>query len=392
MIPNPIEQISEAVLHDLIKNKVTEQKTIEYKSILKLTSEHDRKEFLADVSSFANAAGGDLIFGIKEDQGIPKDIPGIDLQDTDALKLKLEQILANGLEPRLPSIALQPVQLANNKHVLIIRIGKSWISPHRVTLGGHDKFYSRNSAGKFPMDVSELRISFNLSETLNDQIRRFREDRISKIQGNEMSVLFEGAAKIVMHLIPLVSFRPGISYNIMQIAQQPDKLPPLVASSGNSRINFEGLLTYTGAKQEESLSITQLYRTGIIEAIDTSLLMKRSEDNTKIIPSTALEIYLIRGLEEYLAIMKTLGVELPVLLFLTFIGIKSYFLGVKDSWRFYEVHAVDQDILLLPEVIIEDYAARTELILRPCFDVIWNACGYKGSFNYDDKGNWKPDR
>jgi len=53
-------------LEQLQSNAVLESKTIEYKKLLPTNSDADRKEFLADISSFANASGGDVIFGISE--------------------------------------------------------------------------------------------------------------------------------------------------------------------------------------------------------------------------------------------------------------------------------------------------------------------------------------
>jgi hypothetical protein len=44
---------------------------------------------------------------------------------------------------------------------------RSWIAPHRVK--ANDKFYGRNSKGKYPLDVSELRTAFMLSEQLTEK-------------------------------------------------------------------------------------------------------------------------------------------------------------------------------------------------------------------------------
>ncbi len=55
MIPNEIDQITEDDLHALIENSISEGKTIEYKQELPNNSDSAKKEFLADVSSFANA-------------------------------------------------------------------------------------------------------------------------------------------------------------------------------------------------------------------------------------------------------------------------------------------------------------------------------------------------
>ena len=56
---------------------------------------------LKDVSSFANADGGDLIIGVDEAEGIPTAIPGVVVADVDAEKLSLEETIRRGIEPRI---------------------------------------------------------------------------------------------------------------------------------------------------------------------------------------------------------------------------------------------------------------------------------------------------
>ena len=64
MILKPLEQIAADHLPALITNAVSEGRTIDYKRELPGNSDGDKKEFLADVSSFANTSGGDLVFGM----------------------------------------------------------------------------------------------------------------------------------------------------------------------------------------------------------------------------------------------------------------------------------------------------------------------------------------
>ncbi len=192
MINKKIEEIKESDLQVLINNKVFEGKTIEYKKELPINSDSDKKEFLADITSFANSSGGDLIFGISQDNqtGEPKAIEGIEVENADKEKTRLDNIIRDGVEPRLLSTTIQPISLSNSKFVILIRIPKSWIGPHRVIYGGHSKFYARNSSGKYEMDVDELRVAFNLSETLAEKIRNFRIDRIAKIMADETPIAF----------------------------------------------------------------------------------------------------------------------------------------------------------------------------------------------------------
>ena len=67
----PLESVEESDLQNLRKNQVAESKILDYKETLPGNSDTDKKEFLFDVSSFANAAGGDLVYGIKEEDGVP---------------------------------------------------------------------------------------------------------------------------------------------------------------------------------------------------------------------------------------------------------------------------------------------------------------------------------
>ena len=72
--------------------------------------------------------------------------------------------MRNGIEPHIPSssINIREIQLANVNYILIIRINKSWISPHRVSFKSWDRFYSRSTKEKYPLDVQELRSEFIL--------------------------------------------------------------------------------------------------------------------------------------------------------------------------------------------------------------------------------------
>ena len=134
VINRDIEQITKDDLQSLIDNEVFESKTIEYKQALPSSSESDKKEFLADISSFANASGGDFIFGMVQDPdtGLPKDLQGLGIANVDQEILRLENMIRDGIAPRILSVATKSITLSNSKVALVIRIPKSWISPHRV--------------------------------------------------------------------------------------------------------------------------------------------------------------------------------------------------------------------------------------------------------------------
>ncbi len=220
-----------------------------------------------------------------------------------------------------------------------------------------------------------------------ERIRRFRKNRISKIFVNETPVPFYDTAKIVIHLIPVISFNPAqrYEYEISQIASHPNEMKPIFCSRHNGRYNFDGFLTYSGNQHVRSHSYVQLFNNGIIEAVEGLLLEPRHNNGKLLIPSIAYEEELIKSLYDYLSILKKLNVELPVFIFLSLVGVQGYSMDVdRMSFSINEVYTIDRDILLIPEIAIESYDIIAKDILRPCFDSIWNACGYSGSLNYAD--------
>ena len=147
MIAKPLDQITEADLTQFLNAGVAERKTLDYKQQLPDMNDAGKKELLADVSSFANTAGGDLVFGVSEVAGLPTAIPGVSIADTDQLILRLDSIIRDGLSPRIRHTT-RAVPLANGNYVLIIRSERSWYGPHRLVFRGDSRFYGRTTNGK----------------------------------------------------------------------------------------------------------------------------------------------------------------------------------------------------------------------------------------------------
>jgi len=377
-----LESIEESDLQSLVDNKVLEGKMIEYKESLLGNTDSEKKEFLADVSSFANAAGGHLIFGIKQTSGVPSEVCGLQITNVDAEILRLENIIRDGIEPRIPGVAVRAVPLQSSRVAIIIRIPRSWALPHMVTFRGHSKFYSRNSAGKYPLDVSEIRALFALSETTAQRIRNFRVERLSKIIAGETPIALDEPPKIVLHIIPLDAFDPAKKYDLDSL--DSGSLQPIYTSGWNHRYNFDGVLAYGQfPKSTSAHSYLQIYRNGIIEAVEAFLL------RDGVIPSVAFEEELLKALPRFLAIQKKLGVEPPLFIMLSLLGVSGYIMAVdraRFGWR--DDYPIDRDALIVPEILIESFECDPAEVMRPIFNAIWNAAGWPRSMNYDENGRW----
>ncbi len=392
MIQKPFDAIDKVDIKALIENQVREGRTIEYKKTLPGGKDEDRREFLADVSSFANASGGDLLFGVSEKEGIPQKIAGLKA-DFDTEILRMENLIRDGIEPRIPNIRMKPIEISLESHVVLIRIPKSWVAPHMVVFKNLSRFFSRNSAGKYQLDIQEIRNAFLLANSLSEKVARFRDGRLAKIIANETSIPLSDDPKLVIHVLALSSFSSQFNVDVSSLKNFTAKLKPIGAGGWNNRFNLDGFVTYSmDSTNTKAFSYCQLFRSGHIESVYSEIVIERN--GIKLIPSIAYEEYIVEAVRNYFEILTILEIPFPIVVFISFVGVKGAYMGYSRS---YQAEPIDRDMILLPEILIEDYEKIDGIndvakILRPAFDAFWNACGFERSFNFNEQGDWRKSR
>lgn len=216
MLQKPLRDIRLEDLQRLVVNKVPESRSLEYKQALPGNTDSEKKEFLADVSAFANAIGGDLLYGVTEARednkttGIAESVDGLPSVNTDHETRRLENIVRDGLQPRLPGVQFRWVDGAQKGPVLIIRVPRSWAGPHMVVFQQHGRFYRRNAAGKSALDVFELRQAFLGSGSISERAREFRAERVGRLVAGDTPVVLEGDRLIGVHFVPHAAFAGGL--------------------------------------------------------------------------------------------------------------------------------------------------------------------------------------
>lgn len=400
MIDNPFEDIGQEHLQRLQVNGVPESRSLEYKQGLPGSTDDERREFLADVSSLANSAGGDLIYGITEVRengkptGVPASIDGVGGIVPDAETLRLENMLRDGIAPRLPGIRFRWVAGFPQGPALVIRVPRSWAGPHMVTYKQHSRFYARNATGKYALDVFELRQAFLGSGSLRERAREFRAERLGRLLGGEAPVPLTGTSLVCVHLIPHAALAGAVDIDLLLAANQGDSLAPLHSHGRGGTFNLDGYVTFSASAGGSNISYLQVLRNGTIETVSSELVSRRGEPVRLILPCLTFANELDAFLGRAMRLMRTLVIEPPASLCVSLIGVRGAELGLSTHLTFYrDIHATpfDRDNLLLRDILLPEWeGGDTRLILKPLMDEVWQASGLARCFDYDDHGNWKP--
>ena len=267
----PLDAITEAHLLRLTETGARESLYIDYKREPYASNDAGKKEFLADVSSFANAAGGDIVIGMAEKDGVPSEITPFS-GDADKLRLWLEQVARDGIEPRIIGLAVRIIPIAAGGVVFVFRVPKSYNPPHRLKFQGANRFYARSSGGKYEPNVEELRNLFLAAPHLAERIRAFRMERIARIAAGETPVPLSSdpPARAVLHVVPYTAFGGFDPYLIRTLHQKWDFFPPYASEVPTHwAVNFDGVLTLSNGDENatEHASYCQIFRNGALEAV-----------------------------------------------------------------------------------------------------------------------------
>lgn len=147
IISIPAEQISENDIYALIDMEVPEGEQVEYKESLRKRSnspdpwilgenkigEGARNEILEEAVAFANAHAGALLIGIRESKSKPPVAAEITpvprcVELADRFRLNFRDCV----EPQIPSLEVFGVPTDGESGVVIVRVGRSRLAPHRV--------------------------------------------------------------------------------------------------------------------------------------------------------------------------------------------------------------------------------------------------------------------
>lgn len=363
MIEQPIEMIDEAALQRLIDNQVSEGRDLEFKRELPGGNDEASREFLADVTAFANAQGGDIIYGLEEANGVAANLPGVEADDHDAAILRLEGKLQTGVNPRLIGARTQWVPLANGRGALVLRIPGSLSAPHRVTYKGGARFFGRNSRGKYELDVHDLRQAFTDAAQLPQQFRQLHAEAIAASQGAEMPFAVEKAPVAVISVAPLGLFREERRIAVTR----ENAVVPVRVGAFSALDTIDGVLVHAPVNDAGRVgSYALTYRTGRTDsAFVIGGVRRNNGEDWHICWPTTFEQGLQAMTNATQMQLREHGIEGPWVVLVSVYGAKGFRMILGDG---YQTALAFRNNVLLGQHIVERIDNET---LMPIAEAFW---------------------
>jgi hypothetical protein len=348
---------------------------------------------LAEVTSFANTTGGDLIIGVPDpedvNEGEDAELWWITEYDRDKYKLDWENLIRTSTDPRLRTHEIRTLSNPDGAgFVAIVRVQPSTVSPHRVTLGSKKPFYGRNSAGKYQFDAGQLREKFIEQYSLREEVESFLAERITKIRGGDTPAPFEPGPSMVLHVIPSTAFNLRSEIEISSDGKDSFSGLPLFHRDrgglihSHARRNVDGIVNSqdignfrkSSEEDEPQSEYVQIFNDGRIEAVHSFHFRNDLSDEDRIGFSTLYEILYDR-LPDYTGFLAERDISPPIFLYLTFVDAEG-FVTTSDKSR--DSKKLDREIATLPVVTLESYDKSTEKMTKAFMQHIWHAFGELG--------------
>jgi len=381
----PLDQLGEAELLDLVEMAVAEWKTIEYKLALPGKDDKDRKEFLRDVSSFANASGGHLVFGIREAKGIPVEICGLASDNPDAAILRLEEIVRMGVKPRIQGLHCRAIAVSGKGTVIVMRIPRTLNGPHQITFGTEMRFYSRGSTGKFPMDVDQIRTRIDGADSLATRLRDFSVESLSQLLAGDGPLPVAKGGFVQVLALPLASFSGDFALPLTLNGRYTPCTPPVMRWGTNHRFCFDGSLFISAHDGKDDFVLVR--RTGIIESLEVFPDRPEGDRFREQIGSISLEQSIFRQIRHTFRIALEMEIPGPAIVTVAVGGMRGWRIGLSQDYGLAAI-PFSRNLYRLPEQSVANFEGDPAGILEAIVTPLWNEAGLEASQNFGN-GEWR---
>jgi len=395
----PLDEISIEDIQELVDNCVPESSSLDYKEQLYENTSKGKDEFLKDVTALSNMDGGHVIIGIRERRsdenehtGEPEEIVPIECSSPDSQIQDWLNFIRDCVEPELRGIDIRPVKADDSKYVFVIRVQKSYQSPHAVRFDRSKyRFHARFSSRSESLSVAQIRALFQYELEFRDLIERSRNERLNKIEFGETPVKLNESAKICVHVwarnFPVVLDYLESASTLEYIFE---KLTPYRSGRLSAHsIDFDGVTLHPDYSPSHDIYAAVFFN-GLFEMVIAAGYKEKTYD---FIDINSFEYYFMYYWSRIADVFHYLGLEHPVFIGVSALGIKGYSAAEHDRDFHHGIrYCSNKDKIIAPIVKIDNQTNDITAEMRNVLNRLWHEFGINGSERYDkNTGEWKGD-
>jgi hypothetical protein len=389
MLPTKLNLIDEVALQQMCDDRWSESSTLDFKLLLPLKGDDGKLEFLKDVCAFANADGGDLVFGLAEVNGAAARIVPLADELSDQAERRLRQLIDASIEPRLQGVQFRTVNVVDG-YVLILRVPSLLDGPYTYRVNSVSRrFVVRNGTTTSDMSYEQTRMAFNKTGALTDQAKAFISERITAIAQDRAQKPMPQGPLCVVHLMPISGLVSHAAIDMVKVSQQAHKYSLGSWRGMSSNTNLDGLLSYPVFEIElgRFYAYVQMFRSGAVEIVQYA--GRLANPDNKSLPSKTLTLFYREAVKKSLEWITELELQGSAVVRCSLLNVEGLSLGV-NGWNARQGAAADRRDLVLPEYWIENVEAITDVdtVVHPMMNVLWQAFGQPTCIHYDDHGGW----
>lgn len=375
-----------ATIEKALKLGVSESETLDQKR----EPYTDNRDWLKDVTAFANTTGGRILIGVEEDEhGRATAAPGfVPSGGMDQEIQKLNNWLRTLSEPDVSTaVRITAEEDDAGKHFLVVDVEESGQAPHRVTIKSEKvgrQVYVRKGRDSVPASMAEIRdivIGANRTPRL---ISEFVEER-RRVFPNSNPIGAIGQY-VAFHVAPRRGF--GSRALVDYVLAHPDLyLGDKNWNWANTRPNMLGAVAAATPRSNSDPAYHQVFYNGAAELVTTHLVVQIGQDDDAekalVVPGRWLQLNVEKQLAHMLSIMQAATGCDQFEVATTFGGVA----GMRLHWKegdgmFAEKQSAKSSTpwespFVLPTVTVRMSAdgKATPEDLRQILDLIWRAWG-----------------
>ena len=369
-----LQNVTYADLEALKDRGAREGPQLEYKGSLGPFSDKAKFELVKDISAFANANGGLIIYGATQtEDGAISALPGLSVESADLVSSQVDLIVNDNLDHRIPGFSHRFIDAPDGRRFLMVRVPRSPLAPHMITFPTtHPRFYSRVNTVSVPLTMDQIKaIVLRGSESELAATRYISE----RVRGIELG----GASAVFFFAVPLFNGPHDLDISSEGVTRALSDLGGVMLG-GSPTYTTAGFSVryYTESRKHHVL----FSRSGAVEYVNSPII-RQHHNGASIISPFFMEAEAIKFFDAVAGNAIPGLATPPVLLALRIIG-------TKDSLILGSSGFTEGDVCASPDILPEPEVANAwedrHAILKHFFDFMWQAYGIRRSPSYASDG------